>query len=281
MKANNLTISIPYRGCDKDCPYCVSKMTGPTKSDESTYLLKLHKVRKFAENCGVTNVLITGKGEPFLNKDALTTVIHEFKDFPLEIQTNGIYLNKNYKHLYYKEISLLSVDVFAFSLDSTNTFGDYKDLFESIAKFGSIIRVTMNVSKNIEGETFDSLINKCLEHNIQQFSLRKLTVPKESSSSFEEYEKARKWILENATGQLYDKFIQEFSLLRLDTSPSGAHPIRDLPFGATIYDYKGVAVTFFDYCIQEFNHSDDIRSLIYQEDGHLYTSWNSKASILF
>ena len=57
--------------------------------------------------------------------------------------------------------------------------------------------------------------------------------------------------------------------------------IRKLPYGATIYDIGGIAVTWFDYCIQDAHGVDDIRSLIFQEDGHLYTAWDSPASILF
>ena len=36
----------------------------------------------------------------------------------------------------------------------------------------------------------------------------------------------------------------------------------------------GVSVSWFDNCIQETNvDSDEIRSLVYWEDGHLSTSW--------
>ena len=57
--------------------------------------------------------------------------------------------------------------------------------------------------------------------------------------------------------------------------------IRVLPFGAEVYDIGGIAVTWLDECVQERNNTNDIRSLIYQEDGHMYSSWDSLASILF
>jgi len=56
--------------------------------------------------------------------------------------------------------------------------------------------------------------------------------------------------------------------------------IRELP-NLRIYDYKGLSVSSSDYCMQDESGADDIRSLIFMEDGHLYTNWNSKASILF
>ena len=38
MKAQTLAISVPNYGCNKNCPYCVSKMTGYLKSNESLFL---------------------------------------------------------------------------------------------------------------------------------------------------------------------------------------------------------------------------------------------------
>jgi hypothetical protein len=48
-----------------------------------------------------------------------------------------------------------------------------------------------------------------------------------------------------------------------------------------VRDVGGIAVTFFEYCVQDSNGEDDIRSLIYNQDGHLYTTWNSPASMIF
>ena len=44
---------------------------------------------------------------------------------------------------------------------------------------------------------------------------------------------------------------------------------------------KTILVTIIDYCIQEYNNTEDIRSLIYHQDGYMYTSWDKPASILF
>ncbi len=57
--------------------------------------------------------------------------------------------------------------------------------------------------------------------------------------------------------------------------------LRRLPYGAAVYDLDGVAVSHFDYCVQDDHGPDDIRSQIFAEDGHLYMAWNSPASVLF
>jgi len=38
MKAQTLALCLPYEGCDKDCPYCVSKMTWAPKVDRSVLI---------------------------------------------------------------------------------------------------------------------------------------------------------------------------------------------------------------------------------------------------
>jgi hypothetical protein len=62
----------------------------------------------------------------------------------------------------------------------------------------------------------------------------------------------------------------------------GQKPLRVLPeTGIEVYDIMGMSVCFSDYCIQQENRMEDIRSLIFHQDGHVYTSWDSPASILF
>ena len=82
------------------------------------------------------------------------------------------------------------------------------------------------------------------------------------------------WIASNSNDEQYKKMMWEVKEI-------GHHVVRKLPYGAVVYDIDGIAVTGFDYCVQDQNNNEDIRSLIFMEDGHVYTSWNSKASILF
>jgi len=71
MKATNLAISIPYKGCDKNCPYCVSKMTGYNTADEDAIIRNRPKVKNMAALASIGSVLLTGKGEPLLNVPAV------------------------------------------------------------------------------------------------------------------------------------------------------------------------------------------------------------------
>ena len=115
MKANNLSISIPNRGCDKNCPYCVSKMTGHVEFNETLFYRNLLKVFQFSQMAQISSVSLTGKGEPMLNFDAIKIVLETFRKFPIELQTNGIRL-KNQPVLI-KKLFNYGLDIVAFSFD--------------------------------------------------------------------------------------------------------------------------------------------------------------------
>lgn len=87
------------------------------------------------------------------------------------------------------------------------------------------------------------------------------------------------WIKNNASVASYNKFINR--LREFVGQCSNGKLVRNLNSGMQVWDVKGLAILISDYCVQERNNGYDVRTLVFLEDGHLYTSWNSKASILF
>ncbi len=276
MRAQNLTISVPYKGCDKNCPYCVSKMTGYVESDEEQFRANMLKARTVAKAAQVSSILITGKGEPFRNLEACNIIGENFMEFPIEIQTNGYAL---YTHWGFNGGIFCSkfLDVIAFSIDSMSTWREYSGMMKSIRDdYGIVVRVTLNMTDELAVvSSFMDFIDFALDCKVSQLSFRNIVVPNQMTHTKEAME-AAKWITAHDCSRNYELITKEFK-----QSDWEAHIIKTLPFGAKVYDVKGVAVTMFDECVQHSNHNDDIRSLIYQEDGHLYTSWDSPASILF
>ncbi|MGD9580247.1 MAG: radical SAM protein [Vampirovibrionia bacterium] len=267
MKARSLTISLPNYGCNKTCPYCVSKMTGYLKADEENILKNLRKVIDFSKRAGVLSVLFTSKGEPLLSKSFsfFLDIAEYFSDFALEIQTNGLLLNNNI-------IDVLSdngMNVIAISVDTQKQLDDLKPYLKTISNKGMISRLCVNISTEIGHLTFDDLINFSKDNNVSQLTFRKLTVPEFCSNTPQ-----AEWIKNNAPDHLYTSFVDQFN--KFDK-----RFIRKTVDNIDIYDCCGVSIIYSDYCLQESNNSEDVRSLIYAEDGHLYTSWNSPASILF
>jgi len=276
MRANNLSVSIPYKGCDKSCPYCVSKMTGYMESDEGLFFGKMDKVLHMAEMSQVSSVSITGKGEPMLNLEAVKEVIRKFKNFPVELQTNGILLKKNPNLI--GILASEGLDVVALSFDRIEDFETYSEVINLIDSVGMTSRVTLNVTDNLpsfdEFGFMDYINYSCKKHNVHQFSIRNIVAPNHT-----EWTKYHQWIEDNTKEGLYQALIDDFENEK--NNGESIHFLRQLPYGGKLYDVEGISYTSFDYCIQDENNGDDIRSLIYQEDGHLYTSWNSLASRIF
>lgn len=282
MKANNLSISIPNKGCDKNCPYCVSRMTGYMKADENLFQINMIKAIHLANIFDVSSISITGKGEPMLNLDAIQNVLSMFKSFPIELQTNGLMLADDTSLV--DMLARSGVDIFALSMDDLSDFEDMKYVIERINYMNRTVRVTMNVSDTLpspEKFKFIDYINKCKEYEVHQFSFRALTIP----TGTPEDNKTAQWIKEHVLfNDYYTKLIHEFQREQNNYYEVTYKWLRTLNYGAQLYDVKGVSFTWFDYCIQDQDSTGDstgIRSLIYQEDGHMYTTWNSLASRVF
>ena len=271
LKAENLSVSVPNHGCDKNCPYCISRMTGYVENDYSRMVRNVEKIRNVARAAEVTSVLFTGKGEPILAWEELLALGREFAGWPLELQTNGIKLSGDDGSLI-ASLYDAGFDVVAVSMDSDRQFENYRPLFSRIIDAGMTLRITVNITDILAPRSFDDLLSYCREHAINQLTLRKIVVPENPKD-----EDTARWIEEHGVPGVYDDLIRQ----GVDTAKKRGKLIRSLAHGVLVYDIDGVSFSYSDYCIQERNEGDNIRSLVFLEDGHLYTSWNSRASILF
>ena len=274
MRAQNLAISIPPgdKLCDKNCEYCVSRMTGYLKVNRALIGRNLPKVRELARVGQVTSVLLTGKGEPTLNEQDLFWMMSMFADLPLELQTNGLKLHKDFKLL--EALARSGLNTLAVSIDSLAQFVNYYEMLARSKEIGLLTRATINITSKLPRDiNFEWLVGLCQESYVDQLLLRNIVIPNNVPSD----SPTAKWIQENVDQSVYPRLQDE---LRRACEKDGMM-LRRLNFGAIVYDYQGISVTYSDYCVQDANDGKDIRSLIFMEDGHCYTSWNSMASVLF
>ena len=271
MKANSLSINVPFVGCNKRCPYCVSNMTGKVQQsngiDIENFYRKLKKAKTVANHAQVNSIILTGKGEPLLNQDAISKVCGMFSEFPVEIQTNGKLLeNTNVVDLLYK----YGVDAVAISIDSRKQLDKLRDAIKYIRLIGNMtIRLTVNLVNDImDNFTAESFIDYVRKIGVHQVSFREITVPSYAVET-EESIKTQEWIKNNVSDKKFLQFMKGYNKL---IKRKGVF-IQSLPFGVSIYMIDKVSCTYFDYCIQDNNKGDDIRSLIYWEDGHMSCSW--------
>jgi len=271
MKANNLAICVPDAGCNKNCSYCISKMTTDVKENWALMHRNISKVIQFAKLAQITSVLFTGKGEPTLSWLRLEQLAQKFYQFPLELQTNGLYFLE--EKLAIPTLSALGFDIIAISIDCYDDLCKLKSIIKKIASMNMIVRLT-TVITDIWDMSLDGLMQYCMDCGVRQVSFRNATIPKIGLQDHAIANKVVDWILDHNHDGKYEKIVAKLS--------TSKYPIiRNLPYGAKIIDYNGISVAWFDYCVQDKHTNDDIRSLIFKADGHLYSTWSSKASIIF
>lgn len=270
MKAQTLAICIPGNLCDKKCPYCVSNMTWAPQKDWFMWGANLSLVRAFAERADVMDVIITGKGEPMICADAVRTIATMFRMFPVILQTNGIILNNNLTELHDSNI-----DVIAVSVDSPEQFEKLKSLWAGVNAAGRISRATVVLTSEVIDRPFVWWIGMAKSLGVRQLSFRQVAIPRDTVLSMEAT-KTVEWINKNVKEAEVVSWLDDYMKHIVDFQV-----VRRLSYGAVVRDVNGIAVTFFEYCVQDENGEDDIRSLIYNQDGHLYTTWNSPASMIF
>lgn len=279
MKANNLTICVEA-GCEKNCPYCISKMTFAPDPDRATFIRNIKKARFLAEQAQVSSVLITSKGEPLNNFSAIEFVGKIFKRFPLELQTNGMGISEEST---VAALSDANINTIAISLDGP---GDSADGHVRISNlhlerilnwshmYGISTRLTIILSDLAMDLDLNKLLTFAIKYKVSQLTFRKVTAPRNVVARSSGIETSN-WIRNN-TSFAFAKLFEDLKYYQTEDNL-----IRKLPWGATVYDAAGISITTIDYCIQEANNYDDIRSLIYHQDGHMYTSWDKPSSILF
>lgn len=276
MKAHSLSICIPA-DCNKNCPYCISRMTWAPKANVKTFLENLHVAKRMAQTTQIADVVITSKGEPCEGGNMLGTsmaVVKQFSDWPVVVQTNGIFLNEN-PGVHAVTLQTYGVNVVAVSIDDWNALSRYSMLWKAINGHHMIARITVMLTPDVCARTLDNWVAACNNHEIKQLSFREVTIPDHGFSG--EAQKTAEWITRNVK----DEPIVDFWIQSFNEDMKHYPEIRRLSYGAVIKDVRGVAVTLFPYCVQDCNGNDDIRSLIYHQDGHMYTTWSSPASLIF
>ena len=265
MKANNITICVPSKGCTRNCPYCISKMTPNVIGVHKFSTERIMRAIAFAQTMGATSLLITSRGEPLLNIRDIRRVITIAKEkfIPSEIQTNGD-IDK-----YVDELAKNGLCVYAVSIDSIKQTEIQKRLYERVNHCSMILRWTVILHDENMKLDVKNWLDLAQAHGVRQLSFRKLSVPLNPRD-----ERPAKWIAQHSKN--FPQWMKG-----LEAYIENRKIIRKLVFGPTVIEAESISLTYFPYCIQESGNEEELRSLILREDGHIYTDWNSNASILF
>lgn len=288
MKYQTFSIIAGTATCNASCPFCISKMTGPAVQKPSVNWKNFDKACRLAQINNITNVIITGKGEPVLYPDQISQYLRHLQKykFPIvELQTNGILFEKDKETYdrYLKEWSKLGLTFIAISvvdyrvaknkqiyLNNRSDYIDLEKLTERLHRFGFSVRLSCTLVKGY----IDSLprvkqmITTAHKWQVEHLTLRLVAAPKISANL-----QVKEWTEKHTPSETQIKNISEF----LETE---GHRLATFDYGGAIYDYQGQNVCFTNALTLRSN-SEDIRQMIFFPDGHLRFDWQYQGAIIF
>ncbi|KKK85560.1 hypothetical protein LCGC14_2772060, partial [marine sediment metagenome] len=77
MKTHTFSIVVGTNACNANCPFCVSKMTGPVPVSKHINWSRFTTACRIVGQArdGLVTVLLTGKGEPMLYPEQITNYL--------------------------------------------------------------------------------------------------------------------------------------------------------------------------------------------------------------
>ena len=288
MNIQSLSIMVPCGGhCMNNCKFCVSRM----RDDESIFGKEIISATnipqsyidriKYVRDAGCDNMIITGTTEPQQNMPFINALlaINSKLDRPfynIAIQTTGAGMDENdIEFLALNGINTLALSVASFNMErnwdiiQTPKVARKLSIEQLIcaAKANSMnARVCLNLTDEFNPYSLEYIFQWANERNVDQLTFRKIY---RSGKNTEQ----DKWIIAHE----YDK----------NSYPKIGHfivmngtPIRKLPFGAMLYDCRGIGVVGDEDCMAK-NNLNEMRYAILRPNNHLYSSWDLKGSLIY
>lgn len=288
MKYQTLSIIAGTAACNANCPFCISKMTGRNMKCLKTNWLNFDKACRLAQINNITNIIITGKGEPTLYPDQITQYLRHLKkfNFPIiELQTNGIILEQQ-KEIYDKYLNLwhglgltfISISIVDYRLSKNKQIyladkGEYIDLQKLISRlhrYGFSVRLSCTLIKGYIDTIAQvkAMIATVKLWQVEHLTLRQVAAPHQSADTA-----TKEWTIKHT--------ISPENLLKIEKHLiSFGHRLVTFDYGGAIYDYQGQNVCFTNALTLK-PKTEDIRQIIYFPDGHLRFDWQYQGAILF
>lgn len=289
MRVEIFTLISGTVACNAKCPYCISRMTpkqGLTLQEPKVNWRNFRKSCQFAKMKGVTNVIITGKGEPTLCPEQISKFLEEMERFRfpiIELQTNGIMLERNFekyeKYLldwYRKGLDVISISIAHYNPEKNREiftteeeYIDLESLIKKLHEIGFSVRLSCVLIRGYidNVDAVMELISAAKRWKVEQLTLRHLCKP-ERTEDVVVFHWTNKHILNDKELEKIRIFLDEYGK-RLIT----------LGHGAVVYDFDGQNVCLTNALTIE-PYTENVRQLIFFPDGHLRYDWQFKGAIL-
>jgi molybdenum cofactor biosynthesis enzyme MoaA len=287
MKIQTLSIISGGAACNARCPFCISQMTGKDIKVEPINIQNFNKACRLAQINDVTNVIITGKGEPLIYPNQITDFLKALKpfDFPvIELQTNGILLSQKPElyDSYLKEWHRLGLTFIALSIihydpeKNRNNYIPYEKSYPDLGKlitrlhsFGYSVRLTCTLIKGGIDSVVETkaMINHSRTWGAEQLTLRKVASPNNSQNAV-----VSSWTKAHMISPEVLNDMEKY-LLKNGTK------IASFDYGGAIYDVANQNVCFTN-ALTLNKESESFRQAIYFPDGHVRFDWQYQGAII-
>src|SRR5262245_9043346 len=286
MRFHTLSIVVGGLACNARCPFCIASMTpasGLTLRAAPPDLPALDRVFALARDGGVTQVMLTGKGEPTLWPDHLTAILGSLgrHGFPrIDLQTNGIPIadgridDATLARWRALGLALIAISVVhheaepnrANYLPYRSAYIDLPALIERLHRHRFAIRLAVVMADGLVDDPDDvaAMIGFAHAHGVEQLTLRPVNAPADGRAP-----DVSAWVADHALS-----VEQEASIAAL----LARHPlVARLPWGGEIRDIGGLSVCLTNSLTHDDPAREVGRQLIAYPDGSVSTSWEAPA----
>lgn len=297
MAIQSLSICCPSATgkCINHCKTCTARQhTNPyenkydsrCKVDTFQYWEDVKKRMEYALRMGCQTLMLTGSNEPQQNRRWIETLYHVMQSLPekfvnIEIQTTGAFLDQDYVQ-FLKLFGVTTIAISAFNIfddkvnieieESADANLKLANLCSLVKKEGMNLRLCLNVTDYLTDsacrDNVDLLLDRCAYLGANQVTFRKMW-----SGNPETPEAI--WISENCRHS--DQIIHAIK----NAVQKDGSLLNRLPYGAARYDYMGFSIVIDTDSMAKDETNEATKYYIIREDGKMYSSWDSKASIVF
>lgn len=290
MNIQSVSIVVPINGsCMNNCPYCVSRQHhenygknnyGNVLGDRSVeftpeYLNRLKYIR--ANGCNT--IIFTGTNEPQQNIAFMLSLMKANKEFAnpfynIEMQTTGAELTYNdLLRLEYAGLTTIAFSVSSFDEmkneiiinNSTRSIPLYANIRHAKA-LGMNVRICINLTSYMNDYKPEDFFDWANEHEVDQLTFRKIYSNDKTCPQ-------NKWINEH---EYKENGINEIN----NYIKAHGTPIARLPYGFVQYSVNGISTVLDTDCMSKDN-IDEMKYAILRPNGHLYSRWDDKGSLIF
>lgn len=289
MKIQSLSISVPAT-CGNECKFCVAQMHADKFTNQieaNTRFFDLYERdyidrMAYARDNGCNSVMLTGDGEPLLNREFLKffancnrSLAKPFRQ--IELQTSGMLLDDEYLRFLRNTVKVSIISLSLSSLDSEENANyncpknekfkvDIAALCAEIKRYDFTLRLSLNMTDYFDNLSVYDMFAKARILGANQLTFRVLYSDDNGTAQ-------SNWVKAHACSN--------FTLNEIKTYiNSNGRPLNLLPFGSVKYSVDGISVVLDEDCMSTAI-TEDLKYLVLRPDCKLYSHWNDVGSRIF